>query len=134
MSNTSINVLPIAFLFFSGSETPLNDSINLSPALTPMTFSPICLYESRTDSNSSFLKRPLSTNMQYRFFPIALLRRTAATVESTPPDKPNITLSFPSCDLRLLTVVSINDAGVQLPVHPQIFIAKFLSISSPFVV
>jgi hypothetical protein len=38
--------------------------------------------------------------MQYKFFPIALFNKTAATVESTPPEIPKTTLSFPSFSFK----------------------------------
>jgi hypothetical protein len=38
--------------------------------------------------------------MQYRFFPIAWCNKTAATVESTPPERPRTTLS--SCNFLIL--------------------------------
>ena len=51
--------------------------------------------------------------MQYKLFPIALFNKTAATDESTPPDKPRTTLSFPICFFRLEIVLSTKESGVQ---------------------
>ena len=52
---------------------------------------------------------------------MALFSNTAATEESTPPDKPNTTLSFPIFSLSWATVESINESGVQICWQPQIF-------------
>ena len=75
------------FSFFSGSITPSRDSINNFEESTPLTFRPIPVYCSNTSSYSFFLKRPLFTNTQNKLSPIALSKSTAATLESTPPDK-----------------------------------------------
>ncbi len=76
---------------------------------------------------------PWSTNMQVSLSPIALLRSTAATEESTPPLRPRITLSSPSCSLRAATVVSINDAALHVHDAPQMPIAKLRSSCMPHV-
>ena len=51
--------------------------------------------------------------MQYKLLPIALSNKTAATEESTPPDKPKTTLSSPNFSLNLETVLSTKESGVQ---------------------
>ena len=51
---------------------------------------------------------------------MALLSNTAATEESTPPDKPKTTLSLPNCSRRLVMVLSMNEAGDQSFLHPHI--------------
>ena len=130
-SKTSINVEPMALRFASGSVTPASLLKNKLPACTPITLRPKSLYESRTSSNSFLRRSPLSTKIHVRFLPIALLSNTAATVLSTPPESPRITLSFPSLARIASTVVSINESGVQLPWQPQMFIAKFSSIFGP---
>jgi hypothetical protein len=43
----------------------------------------------------------------------------AATVESTPPDRPHTTLPFPTCRRIFSVASSMNDAIVQSPVQPQ---------------
>ena len=58
--------------------------------------------------------------MQYKFFPIALLSNTAATVESTPPESPSKTLSFPNFFFKILIFYSTNNEGVQSCLRPQI--------------
>ena len=45
----------------------------------------------------------------------------AATVESTPPESPNITLSDFSLDFKYETVWSINESGVQSCFNFEIF-------------
>ena len=83
------------------------------------------LYWSNTASNSFFLNKPLFTKIQCRLSPIALFKSTAATVESTPPESPNITLSDLSSDLKYETVWSINESGDQSWFNFEIFKRKF---------
>jgi len=63
--------------------------------------------------------------MQCKFSPMALCNNTAATVESTPPDNPKITLSFPILSLNSATVVSTKESGVHVCDTPAIFTKKF---------
>ena len=61
--------------------------------------------------------------MQFKFSPIALFIKTAATVESTPPDKPKITLS----DFILLVIfetVSLIKILIQFCLNFKILIKK----------
>ena len=51
--------------------------------------------------------------MQNKFLPIALSNKTAATDESTPPDNPRTTLSFPNLAFKSAIVLSIKELGVQ---------------------
>ena len=76
---------------------------------------------------------PLSTKMQNKLVPIALFKSTAATVESTPPDNPSITLSFPNLFLSSDTVVSIKESGVHDWLHLHMSTIKFLSKVKPSV-
>ena len=62
---------------------------------------------------------------------MALCNKTAATVESTPPLKPRITLSFPNFSFKLATVVSTKAAGVQVCSIFAIFTKKFSNIFLP---
>src|ERR1700709_1022111 len=91
----------------------------------------MCWYESRTDWYSSLRNKPLSTNMQCRFLPIAWCNNTAATDESTPPDKPKTTLSSPNFSCTAAMVVSMKESGVQSCEHPQISTKKFCSNCLP---
>ena len=63
---------------------------------------------------------------------MALWSSTAATVESTPPLRPRITGSFPSLRCSSSTVVSMNEAGVQLPLQPQIVLTKLARMRLPY--
>ena len=65
---------------------------------------------------------------------MALCNNNAATDESTPPDKPSITLSFPTFDFISAIVVSTNESGVQSWLHPQIETTKFFNNAEPSVV
>src|SRR5476651_2112885 len=91
----------------------------------------MCWYESNTDWYSSLRNRPLSTNMQCRFLPMAWCSNTAATDESTPPDNPNTTLSSPNFSFNAAMVVSTKLSGVQSCAHPQISTKKFFSNCLP---
>ena len=51
--------------------------------------------------------------MQYKFLPIALSNKTAGTDESTPPDNPRTTLSFPNLAFKSAIVLSIKESTVQ---------------------
>ena len=57
-------------------------------------FKPKDLYCLITSKYSFFLRRQLSTNIQCKFSPIALCKSKAATLESTPPDKPTRTFTI----------------------------------------
>ena len=115
----------------SGSVTPLRSLRNLSPALTATTLRPICLYRPTTSSYSFLRSNPVSTNIHVKRSPIAKLRSCAATDESTPPDRPSITRSSPNCSRREATVLSMKEAGVQSPLHPQMFLTKLDNMRLP---
>ena len=72
--------------------------------------------------------------MQCKLLPIAFCKRTAATEESTPPDKPKITLSSPILVCKSEIVRSIKESGVQDCSRLQIFLKKFSRIIFPSVV
>ena len=86
----------MAFRFFSGSSIPAKAFKKRSEASTPLTLRPMPSYCFNTLLNSSLRNNPLLTNMQYKFFPMALFNKMAATVESTPPERPKTTLSLVS--------------------------------------
>ena len=85
-----------SFTLFLWIASPANASKKRAEASTPFTFKPMPSYCSNTSSNSFLRSKPLFTKMQYRFLPIALCNNIAATEESTPPDNPRTTLSFPT--------------------------------------
>ncbi len=64
--------------------------------------------------------------MQWRFSLIALWIKTAATVESTPPERPRITLSSPTFSLISEIVFSEKTSGVQSGFILAILIKNFL--------
>ncbi len=120
-----MNEFPIAFLFFSGSVKPTKAVKKRSEASTPFTFNPIPSYWVSTLSNSFLRNKPLFTKIQYKFLPIALCNNTAATVESTPPERPKTTLSFPTCFFIAATVLSTKESGVHVCATPAILTKKF---------
>ena len=65
-----------------------------------------------TCSASPDRSSPWSTNTQVSWSPTALCTRAAATEESTPPDRPQITRAAPTC-ARIVSTCSVDDvAGV----------------------
>ena len=83
-------------------------------------------------SSPSFLRsRPWSTNTQVSCFPTAFERRTAATDESTPPDRAHNTLPSPTFSRISRIVVSTNESIFQSPEHPHTLYTKFDSIFCP---
>ena len=134
-SNTLINSSPIIFLFFSGSETPASLDKNLSSAFTLIRFISNWFLNICSTSSPSFLRsRPWSTNIHVSCFPIALCNRTAATEESTPPDKASNTFLSPIFSLKDLIDSSTKEDITQSPEHLQMLYKKFLIIFTPFTV
>ena len=117
--------------FSSGSVLPAKAERKRVEASTPFTFNPIPSYCFKTLSNSFLRKSPLFTNIQCNCFPIALLSNTAATVESTPPDKPKITFSLPICVFSCVTVISTKLSDVQLGVSLAILKRKLANSFIP---
>ena len=58
---------------------------------------------------------------------------TAATDESTPPDRPSTTRSSPIFSFSSRTELSTNDSELQFWLHPQMPTTKFLSNCRPSV-
>ena len=86
----------------------------------------------RTSSASPSRSSPLSTKMQVCRSPIALWMSTAATLESTPPESPQITDSFgPTCARIDATASSTKEPIVQSPLSPQTPKRKFPRICAP---
>src|SRR5680860_730589 len=80
---------------------------------------------------SSFIlaHQPVSMKMQVSLSPTALYVRRAATAESTPPDRPQITQPAPTCSLIRSVDSSIMDTGVQVGARSQTLNRKFFNIS-----
>ena len=62
---------------------------------------------------------------------MALFSNIAVTDESTPPDSPNNTFSFPTCSLISFTLCSIRSPIFQSFLHLQIRDTKLPKISRP---
>ena len=119
---------PIIFLFFSGSEIPLNLNKNILDAsmIFSLIFNDLVIF--LTSSTSFFLRRPVSIKIQVNCFPIALLRIAATTEESTPPDNARITLFFATFCL----VFSIRLFVILFAVHDFLQLHILLKLSSIF--
>ena len=90
-----MNSFPIFFLFISGSATPSSSFIK--SALSSAYIKGILilfLNISKTSFSSYFLRKPWFTKIQVSCLLIALWSKVAVTVLSTPPEIPQITLSF----------------------------------------
>ena len=74
---------------------------------------------------------PLSTKMHVRRSPIARWMSIAATLESTPPLRPQTTRPSRIAARMRAVVSSTNDDIVQSPVQPHTPQAKLRRISSP---
>ena len=131
-SNTSINVLPIIFLFCSGSSTPFKCLKNIFCASTFIRFKSISfLNVCITSSASFFLSSPLSTNTHIRLSPIALDNSAAVTDESTPPERPKRTFS-PFVTLFISsTRLVIKSSSFHSGLHEQISKIKLSKINLP---
>ena len=85
--------------FCCGSVTPLQLARGTA-RVASMTCRSILKWSRKVVSTSSrsFLRsRPLSTKMQTSWSPIALCSSAATTEESTPPERPQMTLPLPTC-------------------------------------
>ena len=77
-----------------------------------------------TSSASPARSRPWSTKMQVSWSPIASWISTAATEESTPPDRPQITRPSPTCARMRAICAARNPAMVQSPEQPAIVVGE----------
>ena len=123
-----MNVLPMIFLFFSGSLTLCSlCRNNLEASTNLMLILKFFAKSSTTFLLSSFRISPLSMCIQCNCFPIALLTKTAATEESTPPLNAQITLSPLTICLISAILSSTNEPAVNLFFTLQILKAKFFN-------
>ena len=133
LSNTSMNVLPMALRFNSGSDTPFSAPKNKSSASERITFTPIFLANISITMSPSFLRsKPLSTNTHVSWSPMALCKSAATTEESTPPDKPSNTFLSPTCFCTRWIWSSIIFAGVHKPSQPAMSLMKCSSMRPPW--
>ena len=103
---TSMKALPMILRFFSGSVTPL--SLRRKSSVASSYWSLILKFRPKTSCTTSASRarsRPLFTKMQVSWSPMALCSNAAATLESTPPLRPRITFSLPTC-LRMASTAS----------------------------
>ena len=121
--------------FASGSSTPANSLKKRSSAFTRVIFKPNLLPNISITWSPSFKRsKPLSTKTQCKFLPIALCNNNATTEESTPPDKPKITSSLPTCALIRATASSMMFSAVHLVSQPQMFTTKLVNNAKPLFV
>jgi hypothetical protein len=92
------------------------DRITLTPRLRANT----CI----TWSPSWWRSRPLSTNTQVSWSPMARCSSAATTDESTPPDRPSSTLPSPTCRRTAAMASAMMLPGVQALPQPQMSCTK----------
>ena len=127
-----MNSLPTVRRFTSGSVTPSSAARNRSVASTErMWRSRLPCRTSSTRSGSSRLSRPLLTKTQVSWSPTARWTRVAATAESTPPERAQMTRPEPTVARIDSTAARTNDPGVHSPVQPQTPYTKLRRISFP---
>ena len=96
-SKTRMNSAPIALRFVSGSLTPFSRARKRSSASTATSGTLKWSRNAATTCSPSFLRmRPWSTNTHVSWSPIARCTSSAATLESTPPLSPQMTLPPPT--------------------------------------
>ena len=84
-----------------------------------------------TCSASPCRSRPLFTKMQVNCDPTARCSNAAATEESTPPLRPQITRSLPTCSRTRATVSATKLPAVHDPEQPQISRTKLRRMVMP---
>ena len=84
-----------------------------------------------TSSPSSLRSRPWSTNTQVSCLPTARASSTAATDESTPPERAHSTRPPPTRARRAATVSSTKESIFHVPLQPHTLYTKFESMRAP---
>ncbi len=119
----------------SGSETPASLPMKSSVASTWITVTPrFSAKVFMTCFASSSRSRPWSTKTQVSWSPIARWISAAATEESTPPDRPRITCSAPTCSRMRMTDSSTKFGIVQSGFAPHSSSTKRRNIAGPCLV
>ena len=115
-----MNSSPMILRLRSGSITPASAAKKRSAAFTwTRSMWNWRRKVSSTCSASPARIRPVSTNTQVSWSPMALWTRAAATAESTPPDRAHSTRSPPTWACTAATCCSMIETWVQLGPIPQ---------------
>ncbi len=118
--------------FSSGSTTPCSRARKRSAASTWTSGTWKWSRNAEVTCSASFFRiSPWSTNTQVSRSPSARWTISAATDESTPPDRPQIARPSPTCSRISATCSSMIDAGDQSPSQPQTSKRKLLRMSVP---
>ena len=127
-----MNSEPIALRLASGSVTPASRFRKRSSASTATSGMPNSSRKAEMTCSPSFLRMsPWSTNTQVSWAPIARCTSTAATLESTPPDRPQITLPVPTCERMRAICSSTIEAALQAMSQPQMSRRNVVRIVCP---
>ena len=131
-SNTRMNSLPMILRLASGSVTPASLARNRSSASTATSGTLKWSRKAATTWSPSPLRiRPWSTNTQVSWSPIARCTSSAATDESTPPERPQMTWPSPTCSRMRRICSSATDAAFQSMSQPAMSSRKRVRIWVP---
>ena len=131
-SNTRMNSVPMILRLASGSVTPSRRSRKRSSASTATSGTlNVSLKAFTTCSPSPLRMSPWSTNTQVSWSPTARCTSSAATDESTPPERPQITLPSPTCSRMRRICSSATEAAFQPMSQPQMSSRKRVRICVP---
>ena len=132
-SKTRMNSVPMILRLASGSVVPASRSRKRSSASTATSGTWKVSRKAATTWSPSFLRiRPWSTKTHVSWSPTALCTSSAATDESTPPERPQMTRPSPTCARIRSTCSSITDAAVQVRSQPQMSPRKRSRICVPY--
>ena len=131
-SKTRMNSVPMTLRLVSGSLMPSSFPRKRSSASTATsgTWKP-SRKAATTCSPSFFRMSPWSTKMQVSWSPTARWTSIAATLESTPPDRPQMTRPSPTCARMRATCSSTIEAADQVRSQPQTSPRNVLRMSCP---
>ena len=132
LSNALINSLPIILRLVSGSLTPASALRKISRASTSLSETPVASTKSFfTCSASPDRSSPWSTKTQVNWLPTACCTIAAATAESTPPDRPQMTFLVPTMSFTFATSVREILVVVHVGEHFATLINQFCNIFCP---
>ena len=131
-SKTRMNSAPIALRLASGSLSPDRRRRKRSSASTATSGTLKWSRKAEITCSPSFLRiSPWSTNTHVSWSPIARCTSSAATLESTPPESPQITRPSPTWARIAATCSSMIDSGLHVRAQPQISSRNVVSTCWP---
>ena len=127
-----MNSAPIALRLASGSLSPLSRVRNRSSASTATSGTLKWSRKAEMTCSPSFLRiSPWSTNTHVSWSPTARWTSSAATDESTPPERPQMTLPSPTWARIAAICSSMIEAALHVRSQPQISSRNVVSTCCP---